>query len=281
MPDQQEPVEAERPPEQATASEQSGESRAESPPEQQPDAQAPPRAPSGWPGLDSYCEELRVEQTDWAERLDAVETQLLSLRATLAGIAAQHHALGIDEDLELINERVLGGVAMAQSVRIGHNLERYTALLWPAAGDPRSSMVRDDDDAEYRVEIWMHLGPDGKGRIRIEGEKRLEAMLPTSRERVRSVLIRAVQSPKLVSKGEVQASESEAPQPSAEQPPVEQPPVEQPSAERPEQQPVEEATPRPGDPQDQPPPDEQVIPLGPSEDAAPRSSEDKPDAQGP
>lgn len=268
MPDQQEPVEEERPPGQASASEQPDEPQTERSSEQQSDAQAPPRASSGWPDLDSYCEELRAEHTDWAERLDAVETQLSSLRSALAAVAAQYHILGIDDDLELINEHVLGGVGMAQSVRIGHNLERYTALLWPAAGDPRPSLVRADDDAEYRVEIWMHLGPDGKGRIRIEGEKRLEATLPTSRERVRSVLIRAVQSPKLVSKGEMQAAESEAPQP----------PPEQPSAERPEQQPVEEATPRSGDPQDQPPPEEQVIPLGPSdEDKA--SGEDQPDTQ--
>ena len=261
MTDQQEPVEAERPPEEASASEQSGEPHTGQSSEQHADARESPRASSGWPGLDSYCEQLRAEHTEWAERLDAVETQLLSLRATLAGIAAQYHALGIDEDLELINERVLGGVAMAQSIRIGHNLERYTALLWPAAGDPRPSMARSDDAAEYRVEVWMHLGPDGKGRIRIEGEKRLEATLPTSRERVRSVLIRAVQSPKLVSKGEAQASEPEAAQPS------------------PEQHPVEEATPRSGDPQDQPPPEEQVIPLGPSEEAESRSGGDKPDAR--
>jgi hypothetical protein len=244
---QQDPVEAEQPSEEEPSSAQSGDTSAEQQEEGRPEVGSPSRPPSRWNGLDAYCEQLRAEHAEWAERIDAIDTQLLSLRATLAGIGEQYRTLGVEEDLALINERILGGTGMAQSLRIGHDLERYTALIWSTAGDPRPGMTRPDEDAEYRVEVWMHMGPDGKGRIRIEGEKRLEATLPTSRERVRSVLIRAVQSPKLVSRGEAEAEATPPP-------------------ERPEQKPVEAATPRPGDPEQQPPAEEQVIPLGPADE---------------
>lgn len=246
---QQDPVEAEQPSDEETSSAQPGSASAEQPEEGQPEAGSPPRPPSGWNDLDTYCEQLRVEHAEWAERIDTLDAQLLALRATLAGIGEQYQTLGVEEDLALINERILGGAGMAQSLRIGHDLERYTALIWSPAGDPRPGMIRPDEDTEYRVEVWMHMGPDGQGRIRIEGEKRLEATLPTSRERVRSVLIRAVQSPKLVSRGEAEAAETPSP------------------PERAEQEPVEAASPRPGDPEQQPPPEEQVIPLGPADDA--------------
>jgi hypothetical protein len=257
MTDQQEPVEAERPPEQASAPEQPDESPPEQTAEQPRQSSGSPRPPSGWADLDAYCEQLRAEHADWAERLDAIETQLLSLRATLAGIATQYHTLGIEEDLALINERILGGVGVAQSVRVGHDLERYVALIWPASGDPRPAMAQAGDEAEYRVEAWLHLGPDGKGRIRIEGEKRLEATLPTSRERVRSVLMRAIQAPKLVRPGDRPVETAAEPAATASPPPQHE-----------EREPVEAASPRPGDPEQHPPPDEQVIPLGPAEDAA-------------
>jgi hypothetical protein len=261
MTDQEDPVEAERPPEEEPAAGPPEDATSEQPEEQRQEPGSPPRPPSGWNDLDAYCEQLRAEHTEWSERIDTIDTQLLALRATLAGIGEQYRALSIEDDLALINERILGGAGMAQSLRIGHDLERYTALIWSAAGDPRPAMTRSEEDVEYRVEIWMHMGPDGKGRIRIEGEKRLEATLPTSRERVRSVLIRAVQSPKVVSRGESEAAESPAPPP---------PP------ERAEQEPVEAASPRPGDPEQQPPPEEQVIPLGPSEESEPEQETDEP-----
>jgi hypothetical protein len=255
---QQDPVEAERSPEEEPAAEQTGDAAAEQPDEQRQQAGSPPRPPSGWSDLDSYCEQLRAEHAEWAERIDAIDTQLLAVRESLAGIGEQYRALGIDDDLAMINERILGGAGMAQSLRIGHDLERYTALIWASAGDPRPGLTRPDEDAEYRVEVWMHMGPDGKGRIRIEGEKRLEATLPTTRERVRSVLIRAVQSPKRVSRGDAETGEAATTQP---------------TPDRPEQEPVETASPRPGDPEQQPPPEEQVIPLGPADDAEPEDEE--------
>ena len=260
MTDQHDPVEAERTLEEEPEDDQSGDAAAEQPEEKRQEAGTPPRPPSGWNDLDSYCEQLRTEHAEWAERIDAIDTQLLAVRESLAGIGEQYRALGIEDDLALINERILGGAGMAQSLRIGHDLERYTALIWSAAGDPRPAMTREDEEAEYRVEVWMHMGPDGKGRIRIEGEKRLEATLPTSRERVRSVLIRAVQSPKLVSRGAAETPDAAA-----------TPPL----PERPEDEPVEEASPRPGDPEQQPPPEEQVIPLGPADEPEP-DSEEKP-----
>lgn len=215
---------------------------------------------TGWPDLDAYAAQLREEHAAWAERLLAVETQLASVRPSLLSLAAQYRALAIEEDLELLNRMVLGGTAMAQSLRLGYDLERYVSLFWPAAGDPRPTMARDDADGEYRVEVYLHLGPDGRGRVRVEGEKRLEAPLPTSRERLRSVLLSAIRSPKFVT-----ASGTATPgdEPTAGQPHAGQSDVKQEPA-TPDEQPVEEASPRPGDPEDQPPPEEQVIPLGPS-----------------
>ncbi len=255
MTDQQDPVEAERPPEQDQATAQDGAATVDQSEKAHEQAQRPTHAPTGWTDLDAYCEQLRTEHGEWSERIDAIDTQLTALRTALAGIGEQYRALGIDDDLTLINERILGGVGMVQSLRIGHDLERYVALIWPAAGDPRPTMTRAEEEAEYRVEIWMHLGPDGKGRIRIEGEKRLEATLPTSRERVRSVLIRTAQSPKLVSRSEAETADAATPPP----------------PEHPDEEPVEEASPRPGDPADQPPPEEQVIPLGPADEPAPEN----------
>ncbi|MGD9890618.1 MAG: hypothetical protein AB7U18_04905, partial [Dehalococcoidia bacterium] len=153
MTDQQDPVEAERPPEEEQATEQTGDATAEQPEEQRAEAAHSPRPPSGWNDLDAYCEQLRGEHAVWAERIDVIDTQLLALRVTLAGIGEQYRALGIEDDLALINERILGGAGMAQSLRIGHDLERYTALIWSAAADPRPAMTRSDEDTEYRVEV--------------------------------------------------------------------------------------------------------------------------------
>jgi hypothetical protein len=260
MTDQQEPVEAERPPEETSASEQTGQAGAGE------TAGATHGPGSGtaegiglWPDLDAYCAQLRAEHAAWVERLTAVQTQLASVRPSLLGIAAQYRALGIEDDLALLNEMVLGGIGMAQSVRLGHDLERYIALFWPVSGDPRPAMTRAEDEGEYRIEVWMLLGPDGKGRIRVEGEKRLEATLPTSRERLRGVLLRAVQAPKFVSRGEPAAAEETQPAGVTK--------ADDSGADRPEPEtdPAAEAQPRAGDPEQQPPPDEQVIPLGPSE----------------
>jgi len=115
-------------------------------------------------------------------------------------------------------------------------------------------MMRSEGEGEYRVEVFLHLGPDGRGRIRVEGAKRLEAPLPTSRTRLRSVLLTAIQSPKFVEKAGAPSAEEEMPAPPAAGEPAT------------EAQRAESATPRPGDAAEQPPPEEQVIPLGPAED---------------
>lgn len=218
---------------------------------------------SGWPDLAAYVAALRAEHASWLERVTAVQTQLAAVRPVLAGIASQYAVLGIEEDLAQLNEQVLGGAAIVQTVRLAFDLERYVAIFWPSAGDPRPTMAREGDEGEYRVEIWLHMDEQGRGRVRVEGEKKLEAPLPTSRERLRRVLISAIQSPRFVP--------STAGAPGEEAMTTGQ----QPAEGEFEEQPVEAATPRPGDPEDQLPPEEQVIPLGPS---AGGSGDDKPDS---
>jgi hypothetical protein len=234
-----------------------------------------------WPDLDTYCAQLRAEHESWLERLTALQSQLAHLQPALLGIAAQYRALAIEEDLDQLNRLVLGGAAMAQTLRLGYDLERYISLLWPAAGDPRPTHARPDSEGEYRVDVLLHVGPDGHGRIRVEGEKRLEAPLPTSRERLRRVLLGAIQAPKFVGRTGEDAAEAAAEgstTPASEQ--AGEPPHDgrlegqaeaaaqaEPRTEVGTDEPVPAAEPRPGDPDDQPPPEEQVIPLGPASDA--------------
>lgn len=105
-------------------------------------------------------------------------------------------------------------------------------------------------EGEFHVGVWLGIGPDGRGRVRVEGEKRLEAPLPTSRERLRRVLLSAIQAPRHVpASAEGAPAEEEPASPSEPAPPP--------------------AEPRPGDAEDVPPPEEQVIPLGPSSEDEP------------
>jgi hypothetical protein len=267
--DEQEKPQAEEPEARAQADPAAGASEhsseqsppdAEHPPE--PDQPAggdePPPRPepaSDWPALDAYRTQLRAEHAPWRERIDALHAQLLGVRPVLDQIAAQYAALGVEEDLLSLSHAVLGGAGMVQRVRFDYDLERYVTLAWPAATDPRPPLAEAHDDGEYRVDVWFGIGPDGRGRVRVEGAKRLEAPLPTSRERLRGVLLAAIQSPRHVLP------------PAGEEGPMagESPPAAEPLPEQPEQ-PVESASPRPGDPEQQPPPDEQVIPLGPAAD---------------
>lgn len=220
----------------------------------EPEKETPART-SDWPDLEGYREQLRADHVEWSERVSAVGAQLAALAPALVALAAQQRALGILDDLERLNEAVLGGAAVTQTLRLGYGLERYLVLFWPAALDPRPTLAQAAGDGEYRVEVYLHVGPDGQPRIRVEGARRLEAPLPTSRARVRGVLLSAIQNPKLVVAGGGAEDETgavpptERAQPAADGPP----PDDRPSAAR------------PGDADQAPPPEEQVIPLGPSE----------------
>jgi len=203
---------------------------------------------SDWPELDEYRGTLRAEHVAWAERLTTVQTQLGSVRPILDQIAAQYAALGVEEDIARLSEQVLGGAGMVQRVRFDFDLERYVTLAWPASTDPRPELAAAHAEGEYRVDVWFGIGADGRGRVRVDGAKRLEAPLPTSRVRLRGVLLGAIQAPRHVPGPAVEGETAEA---GAEPPPDEEP--------------VEGASPRPGDADAQQPPEEQVIPLGPAE----------------
>src|SRR5262245_12517341 len=167
--------------------------------EEAPDGEQPRTEPaSDWPALDAYREQLRAEHAEWRERIDTLNTQLLGVQPILDTIAAQYAALGVEEDLLRLSQAVLGGAGMMQRVRFDYDLERFITLAWPAPTDPRPPLAQAQGEGEYRVDVWFGIGPDGRGRVRVEGAKRLEAPLPTSRERLRAVLLAAVQSPRHV-----------------------------------------------------------------------------------
>lgn len=212
---------------------------------------------SDWPELDEYRERLRAEHAAWSERLTAVQSQLAHVRPALDRIAAQYAALGVEEDIVRLCEQVLGGAGMVQRVRFDFDLERYVTLAWPAAADPRPDLAAAHREGEYRVDVWFGLGADGRGRVRVEGAKRLEAPLPTSRARLRAVLLGAIQAPRHV------------PPPSAESAP------ETAEAGSPPGR-TDDAAARPEQAETQPPPEEQVINLGPAstEPEAGRTHED-------
>ena len=246
-----------------TGDEQASRATGETPPDQakeRSDGAASREPVSDWPDLDAYQAQLREEHEDWAERLRAVQTQLATVRPMVAQITAQYDALGVEQDIGRLCEAVLGGAGMIQRVRFDFDLERYLTLVWPVKADPRPALAEAQGAGEYRVDVWFGIGADGRPRVRVEGAKRLEAPLPTSRERLRRVLLAAVQSPRHVLAAASPEAGGEPPDPNAPEP-ADSP------LEEDEGQPVESARPRPGDADEQPPPEEQVIPLGPAHEA--------------
>ena len=227
--------------------------------ESETDGEAPPAEPetsvehapeSNWPALDEYHARLRADHTDWAERLDTVQTQLLAVQPVLASLAEHYKQLDVEHDLHQLRAATLGGAGLIQSGRFDFDMERYVALIWPAAADPRPDLAGVEGGGHYQVYVSFTINDGGRACVRVQGEKRLEANLPVSREKLRSVLLQAVQRPRHVPGPD----EGVADIPTDDTLPDETP-----------DQPVESARPRSGDPDEQAPPEEQVIPLGPSD----------------
>jgi hypothetical protein len=208
-------------------------------------------APGDWPDLDALHARLRADNSAWAERLDTVQTQLGTVQPLLATLAEQYEQLAIEEDIHRLRAATLGGAGLIQSGRFDFDMERYLALIWPVAADPRPDLAGVEGGGHFQVYVSFTINDAGRACVRVQGEKRLEANLPVSREKLRSVLVQAIQRPRHV--------------PGPDEGVADIPDDDAPASEAPDQ-PVESASPRPGDPDEQAPPEEQVIPVSAADD---------------
>lgn len=215
-------------------------------PEPEPHA---PRDHVTWAELEEHLAALRAEHAAYAEQMEALTQQTSIMRGVLEQLATYATTLGVEEDLIRLCDQVLGGLGTVQRLRSPLGFSHGVSLFWDAQTDPRPSLARPGAPADYVVNVLLYLGDDGRPRVRVEGAKRLEAPLPTSRTRLRGVLLQAIQNPRLVS------------QPGAE--PEEQPATAQPATDDEEHRRRREPHHEDGTPDL--PAEEMVIPLGPSE----------------
>src|SRR6476469_9128197 len=152
-----------------------------------------------WPELDALVEELhKAHEERWRTAQD-LRQQLAMLQPHVEVLSRQFEELQVEAHLRLINERILAGLGSVELVHAGTGIEYLGALVWPAHVHPAEGEAQPSVGEVCRIEVW--LGPnleDGRPRIRIAGERRLEATLPTSPERFRSALLRVFQQPQRV-----------------------------------------------------------------------------------
>ncbi len=223
-----------------------------------------------WEELDALCQELHSIDGGGSEERARLQSQLEALAPVLEVIERHRQELAPVEALVRLRERVLGGAGVIQHTSFEYGLEHLAVLAWPAAADPRPD--RAGALGEYRIEVWLGVGEDGRPRVRVVGEKRMQAGLPVARDRFRAVLLGAVRAPAFVALPEGEAG-----------PPPGEPSTEASTAEQPAAAPANHAPETP--PQDTP------IPMGPASattggetpdaesGAAPRSK--KPPRRGP
>jgi hypothetical protein len=160
-----------------------------------------------WEELDQLCEELDRAVEGLAERRAKRESERAMMQPVLELLDRADADLAIASALELVRERVLGGLGVAQRVSTAFGLDRLTMLAWPAEADPRPD--RATAAGEYRIEVWVGVGEEGRPRVRIVGERRLEATLPVAREKFRAALLSAVRAPLFSPYGPDQPAPSE------------------------------------------------------------------------
>lgn len=149
-----------------------------------------------WEELDALCRELEASAGPASESRAHLRTQLEALRPGLELLDRHYQELGAEEAMAQVRERLLAGAGVIQRIVFDYGLERLLALMWPAAADPRAELA--EARGEYRVEVWLRMGEDGRPRVRVVGEKRLEAPLPVAREKFRGVLLGAVRAPAFI-----------------------------------------------------------------------------------
>jgi hypothetical protein len=154
-----------------------------------------------WPELDELIQELQQANEERWQRTQELRQQLDGLQPQLELVELQFRALQVDEHLRLLNERALGGLGNVEVVHGGVGIEYAAALVWPPHIHPGVDGGQPDEEGVYRIDVWLGPGlQDGRGRIRIAGARRLEAVLPTSTERFRSALLSVFRDPQRVAR---------------------------------------------------------------------------------
>jgi hypothetical protein len=149
-----------------------------------------------WEELEQLCNELQEAGDAWTERRSRIDAERAAIQPVIDQLEQHYTALAVEATLEEVRGQLLGGGGMMQRMHSTYGLERLAALWWPAAVDPRPDLA--GKEGEYRVEVWLGVGEQGRPRVRIVGERRLEAVLPVSTEKFRSALLSAVRQPAFV-----------------------------------------------------------------------------------
>ena len=171
-----------------------------------------------WPELDALLDELRAGNDERWQEAQELRKQFEQLQSRLQVLAEQYTGLQVHETLQMLNDRLLSGMGTIEMVHSGVGIEYIAALVWPAYFDPRASGDDASKEGLYRIDVWLGPGmQDGQPRIRISGEKRLEAKLPTNTERFRGALLSVFRSPRFVAReaGEREPEDEPAPETAA------------------------------------------------------------------
>jgi hypothetical protein len=211
-----------------------------------------------WEELDALCRELLpAEGTEDSDLRDRLRTQRETFRAAAEALDRHLHDLAAEAALAQVRDRLLAGMGVLQHLSFELGLERRLALVWPAAADPRSELS--GTAGEYAIEVRLWMGEDGRARVRVTGQKRLEAVLPVSREKFRGALLSAVRAPLFTRR----PSEAEATRPAEAASP--------PSSGTGTPAGAEAPSAASGD-RPVPPPDDTPIPMGPAGAAEPAAT---------
>lgn len=146
-----------------------------------------------WDELESLRAELHALDPAWAERQTQLAAEIALLKPILEQLNRYEQDLAPIAALEQVQARLLGGAGVLQRTAAAFGLERLAMLAWPAVADPRPELSA--AAGEYRVEVWLYLGTDGRPRVRVVGSRRMEAVLPAPVEKFRAVLLGAVRAP--------------------------------------------------------------------------------------
>lgn len=208
-----------------------------------------------WDALEELSKETADERdAAWQEHQAALRSQVETLAPVMELLAEQDRALDADGALEQIRDRFLAGAGVIQRTTFEYGIERMRVLAWPAALDPRAGLAA--REGEYHVEVWVGVNENMRPRVRVVGEKRLEATLPVSAEKFRAALLGALRAPKFTPAGETAVPVEESA--TEEAPPAESPGVAGGGTDAPEpgKSPAAPATPAPDE--------DQPIAMGPA-----------------
>lgn len=161
-----------------------------------------------WDELEQLCQAALAEGSAVTEQRTAATAARESFQPLIDSVTAHAVTLDAPGALRLVRERLLAGAASLHETTFEYELERLSVLTWPAAADPRPDLAR--ARGEYRVEVWIGLSEQGRPRVRVVGDRRLEATLPAPREKFLDALLRCIRAPLFVP----------YPEPAADQEPV-------------------------------------------------------------